>query len=1823
MNKKLLLFAVLSLIAMSCPAQLKRSATAHTPSRPQAQLFKPKVKMEEARMRLPGTPLVKAPKKADSVDVWYRRPAGAFAGIFVEEDGAYIGSYYAPFIYVKPYNEYTFNGFANGFSNDATFWWEVQYMENESDQLTAVNSKDLTWSWGIEYGAVPVFAVNDGDNWYDWFIRGHEMSGTYESPIIEQTYPGSILSVPSIYDVFDYEMLMSSKTFCSGGRNGDEYYLWYYYSGAQPYGNNESGWYFGKNAGTSDGYRIDGIAQAFEKPEHPYLLKQVAVVTAVLEVIAPVEMTCKVYKLEHIPGYDDNASASLPEVPGELIAKGRATLTPETYDATNGLVSFTLYEEEDGLEYEVTPTIDDAILVVIDGYNEPEMANLTDFSAGMSSDYHVDEGFGELAYLKVGYLNGNGNVDHYVWTGLNNFFSIGELKTGLTIFLKIEHPFLVFNYSNEDGVYVFPAEGGLMEKQLPDDITCRSIEFKSSEPSSDDDWDISCNGNEVPAWLSIKLTDQMENGEFAGVVNAEVVADSMPPGVEYREATVRFKILGDFVDYTFIQTPYLYTVAGAPASIFGTEWDPSNKANRMVYANDGIYKLTKKGLELEANDVVQFKIYRDENWQYSWPASNVEIPIEESGVYDITFTFNHNTKEVTYLISLEETTPTPVISYEIGDDYARVYAMGSGDVRLYKDGAEVVNPCIIAREDTVQTFTFTATAKEQDKVISDTATLVVTVPAIDVELEQTEAPKLLYSRDDETGYYTVNITPSLSEPDCAIYYRYNNSNTGEWTEWTRYQDRLFFPEVGHYRVEAYAVTPGKRPSEVTAIDFYISGYIDCGFFFGDLNEPTIGTTNESSLVLNQDDLGKVCEMLLGAYWSARVSGTECIISFPEGLTPVSAETGADMTIETHNARGKVVTETAAASGLVAPWDHFMTLFSTAGYWQNPEGDDPSAWVSYGVNKWEAGLYGEMIKYQIEIDPNFHGGDIVVTTLVASGKDTRGGTVRENGAHAHSFTFKCHVTVSDLPLTGELYILGEVNGHGWDPSHGFKMDTEDENIFTAQITTEGTNIDENDGIGYSFFSFTTKLGENSDDWGSIAPYRIGSNQDGFPLTEDMYGKEIGLAGFGTSNSFKVPAGTYDVSVNLNDMTMVINVPGFQQTSYPYYLGHIDDETGTYYVEILPTEPDCDIYYRYLNFDVPDEWTEWMEYQDILAFRDPGHYRVEAYAVANGKQPSEVIGYEFVVNESVYTDPPTISSEVTADAVIVTARGNGTVILYKDGVQVENPYTVQRTNEEQVITFSATAKEPGKLVSELTTAVITIPRKLIAINERDLAILKEFYNRYQNGHFTWLFGENEFEGEGVTVENERVVAIELSGLELEGSFPTMLLSLDELRTLDLSYNNLRGDAASDITRYVTEHNITATVLQHLYINNNEFTGNVGAMAAVFENLATLNVSVNQFDEVSPMVRPNIDLNMNHQLLQMDADITTGVESLWGAIPPICLYDHKNQTFSSDLTAELVNDGQSPKWTMNLTIYDGMVNMTAPEPYRGDNGQVLAGSTSLLGFWPNEQLLQAKFTFMPGDVNYNGIVDVTDLQSIVNFIFDENKKPFNFTAADMWDDGRVNVQDVVVMVNSLLDRPNPSSNLQIKARGSVSSTDTWVTVRNGDLVIHSAVPVAAFDIIVQTDEAVELNKSLSNVFTVTVKEIDGVTHIIGYSLQRATLPGVENIICSNVTGKVLDAQLADIEAELVHALLNVDSSSIVELSTQPSLNFDGASIRINAARDISKLEWSIYLMDGRLIGQGTLKDCGQTIAIPCKLESSGFYLIEVDVDDVRIIKKIHIAN
>ena len=161
-----------------------------------------------------------------------------------------------------------------------------------------------------------------------------------------------------------------------------------------------------------------------------------------------------------------------------------------------------------------------------------------------------------------------------------------------------------------------------------------------------------------------------------------------------------------------------------------------------------------------------------------------------------------------------------------------------------------------------------------------------------------------------------------------------------------------------------------------------SAFAECAFYMDDF-------------VVNRDQIGNETEITLPikATFSGRLNGWDLLIEYPEHLIPTFIEPGADMTLTYYNARGRQQTLNAPLSGANEPWEHLLCAIATEGFYQDPEGEDPEAWVSYIAVKWEPGVYEEMLLLSFIVEEGFEGGDIVFKTCCASGRDPRGGTIQ--------------------------------------------------------------------------------------------------------------------------------------------------------------------------------------------------------------------------------------------------------------------------------------------------------------------------------------------------------------------------------------------------------------------------------------------------------------------------------------------------------------------------------------------------------------------------------------------------------------------------------------------------------------------------------------------------------------------------------------------------------------------------------------------------------------------------------------------------------------
>lgn len=79
-----------------------------------------------------------------------------------------------------------------------------------------------------------------------------------------------------------------------------------------------------------------------------------------------------------------------------------------------------------------------------------------------------------------------------------------------------------------------------------------------------------------------------------------------------------------------------------------------------------------------------------------------------------------------------------------------------------------------------------------------------------------------------------------------------------------------------------------------------------------------------------------------------------------------------------------------------------------------------------------------------------------------------------------------------------------------------------------------------------------------------------------------------------------------------------------------------------------------------------------------------------------------------DEPAQTAAPEITFEIQEDQAVVTAKGQGEVLLYLNGASTSNPTILQRSYQDYEAVFTATAQEAKQRISEVTTLKLTIPK-----------------------------------------------------------------------------------------------------------------------------------------------------------------------------------------------------------------------------------------------------------------------------------------------------------------------------------------------------------------------------------------------------------------------------------------------------------------------------------------------------------------------------------
>ena len=487
--------------------------------------------------------------------------------------------------------------------------------------------------------------------------------------------------------------------------------------------------------------------------------------------------------------------------------------------------------------------------------------------------------------------------------------------------------------------------------------------------------------------------------------------------------------------------------------------------------------------------------------------------------------------------------------------------------------------------------------------------------------------------------------------------------------------------------------------------------------------------------------------------------------------------------------------------------------------------------------------------------------------------------------------------------------------------------------------------------------------------------------------------------------------------------------------------------------------------------------------------------------------------------------------------------------------------------------------------------------------DIAILTEAYEQMKGTKgevLGWNLDTNPTGLAGVIYTNGHVTSIDLAGYGLDGQFPSALLMLPQIEKIDLHNNGLQGSLDASMAALVQMANTETptSVLKKLNISENDLSGNVGLIGAVCPQLTQLLAADNHISGLMPALPEGIDqsdfskFDLRNQTVSEPFTFNmaeTDMQAVLEATPTLVTYPLlQKQADLVSMNLSTLEEDEFEKYNSALLKLstEGAVISDLDHEYRGP---ISAQFELTLTEGPVQgSTLMCNLVFAPGDANLSGAVNVFDLQTDINYIFGDEVEMFNFTAADLYVDRNINVQDIVLLVDTIMSQEEEtpagvkSFDPTLIAEEEETETDAQLFWRGHELVLSSMVPVAAADIRLSADD-VEWNIPG---FNITAKH----GRAIIYSLGGSELPAGETVIATSRGGNsvISSAILSDRKAKPV------------------SVGIAGKSIPTGIAGIDASGQWRIATVGGNLVAQGNGN--AQAASAAARLPK-GIYIINIE--------------
>ena len=235
----------------------------------------------------------------------------------------------------------------------------------------------------------------------------------------------------------------------------------------------------------------------------------------------------------------------------------------------------------------------------------------------------------------------------------------------------------------------------------------------------------------------------------------------------------------------------------------------------------------------------------------------------------------------------------------------------------------------------------------------------------------------------------------------------------------------------------------------------------------------------------------------------------------------------------------------------------------------------------------------------------------------------------------------------------------------------------------------------------------------------------------------------------------------------------------------------------------------------------------------------------------------------------------------------------------------------------------------------------------------------------------------------------------------------------------------------------------------------------------------------------------------------------------------------------------------------------------------------STDLKEYDISNVVAATPLTSIKGDANGSMHVDVADIVSIVAYLSQQQPQPFIYEAADVNEDGNINILDIVGVIN-IIAHP------EVNAAPSIMSGAVY-TIEDGILYVNSPVALGGVQVMVNASEDTEVKtlEALDAMERMWIQMDENTRLLLAYSMTGKTIPAGKTALLELGNVPVTDIVLSDAMGNNI-MVEQGDVTSVTEVRTEVKpvatgiYDLMGRKIASDV-RQLKHLQPGIYIVNG----------------------------------------------